>query len=275
MKKYLLSFSMLLAMAVAFSSCSSDKDPQKKPDNTQEEGNGNSGQKDASITLSLSKTEAFMGEELTFEVKDNNGKPVPNTDLEFTFVGKGDLASKKSEELGGAFTKKGMLILVQKGEIDVTAKFGELTSTPVTVKTSYNTLNPNESKTEKNVYILDENEFLHKVWNFKRFGGEIASYLDRPVVIKFGATWCGPCQAAKPLLEKIAEEYKDKAYVLDFDVDHSFPATAFRAFMKIRKDNEGAIPYIVMIAQGTNQVQSMVGYSDKAVRAFLQKNVAK
>lgn len=40
-----------------------------------------------------------------------------------------------------------------------------------------------------------------------------------PVVIDFYATWCGPCKAFAPSLERIAKEYDGKVKVLKVDVD--------------------------------------------------------
>ena len=40
-----------------------------------------------------------------------------------------------------------------------------------------------------------------------------------PVVVDFGATWCGPCQALAPHIEKMAAEYAGKAVIGKVDVD--------------------------------------------------------
>ena len=43
----------------------------------------------------------------------------------------------------------------------------------------------------------------------------------KPVMIDFGASWCGPCQAMKPDLIDANENYAGKAYVKYVDVDDS------------------------------------------------------
>jgi thiol-disulfide isomerase/thioredoxin len=44
---------------------------------------------------------------------------------------------------------------------------------------------------------------------------DLASYKDKNVVIlDFWATWCGPCVRAMPIIDKVAEKYKDKGVLL-------------------------------------------------------------
>lgn len=43
--------------------------------------------------------------------------------------------------------------------------------------------------------------------------------LERPIIIDFGATWCGPCQTMKPTVKKVAKEYAGKIDVYTVDID--------------------------------------------------------
>lgn len=83
---------------------------------------------------------------------------------------------------------------------------------------------------------------------------------DKPVVIDFWAEWCGPCRMVAPIIEQLAEEYKDNVIVGKIDVDENNEATT--------KYGIRNIPTILFIKKG-QVMDKIVGTADK--RLFVDK----
>ncbi len=78
---------------------------------------------------------------------------------------------------------------------------------------------------------------------------------DKPVLIDFWASWCGPCRMLSPVISEIAEEFGDKVKVCKVNVDQEGDlAAAFHV---------SSIPTLVVLKDG-KITNSMVGVRSKA-----------
>ncbi len=90
-------------------------------------------------------------------------------------------------------------------------------------RTSANDNNVNGTGMEKEgkaqVVHLTKAEFLEKVYNFEKNPNEWKYEGDKPAIVDFYATWCGPCKMIAPILEELAGEYDGQIVIYKIDTD--------------------------------------------------------
>ena len=59
-----------------------------------------------------------------------------------------------------------------------------------------------------------------QTFNEQNFEAEVLKS-DVPVLVDFTATWCGPCRALAPIVDKVADEFAGKVKVGKLDIDES------------------------------------------------------
>ncbi|MGE0432793.1 MAG: thioredoxin [Planctomycetota bacterium] len=79
---------------------------------------------------------------------------------------------------------------------------------------------------------------------------------NKIAIIDFTATWCGPCQMLKPIIEQLANENQGKAAIAAVDIDQAQDIA--------REFNIEGVPTVIFFKDG-EVAQAMVGVNPKPI----------
>ena len=96
------------------------------------------------------------------------------------------------------------------------------------------------------------------------FAGSVLG-ADKPVLVDFWATWCGPCLQMAPAVSQLADEYKDRAIVAKVDVDKNPDIS--------NKYDISAIPTFIVFNQGEEVMRYTGSTTIKGLRSMLDKQL--
>ena len=91
---------------------------------------------------------------------------------------------------------------------------------------------------------------------------------DKPTLVDFHATWCGPCKMMAPILKDVSKNMGDKVKVIKIDIDKNTQLA--------NKLNVKSVPTLVIYQRGQivwrkSGVQTAVQL-EKALNPFIQNS---
>ena len=113
----------------------------------------------------------------------------------------------------------------------------------------------------KGVTELNSETFNEKVYDMTL--PELAYLGNKPAIVDFTATWCGPCQRIAPILEELADEYKKDIVIYKVDIDkergltEAFNVSSIPAILYIPAD--GSDPIMTIGARGKERFKEEIG----------------
>ncbi len=92
---------------------------------------------------------------------------------------------------------------------------------------------------------------------------EVVGKSEKPVLVDFYATWCGPCVQQAPILEKWAQANQDKVTVVKVNVDSSQQLPSKYGVM--------SIPTLIVFRGGEERARAMGLQNERGLDALLDK----
>lgn len=87
---------------------------------------------------------------------------------------------------------------------------------------------------------------------------------DKPVLIDFYATWCGPCKTMMPILNQVKKQVGDGAKIVKIDVDKNQPLAA--------KYQVRGVPTLILFKDGEPVWRQSGVVQAKELVSLLQSN---
>ena len=85
-------------------------------------------------------------------------------------------------------------------------------------------------------------------------------------IFQYSASWCSPCKGVRVIMEKLSEEYKDRANFYYADIEDGGINTGSAAGVR-------GVPTVVIYKKGIEVDRKVGGVPESHIKEFLDKNI--
>jgi len=100
--------------------------------------------------------------------------------------------------------------------------------------------------------------------NSENFKQEVLE-AELPVLVDFWASWCGPCNAVAPLVEKLAKDHEGRLKVVKVNTDENPDLLTQYGIM--------SIPTLILFKNG-KEIERVIGFNPGKINEMVSRNVA-
>ena len=115
-------------------------------------------------------------------------------------------------------------------------------------------INNGKKENKMKTIELTKADFLKKIVDYEKNPEEWIYLGDKPAIIDFYASWCGPCKMVSPVVEELADELEGQVKVGKVNVDEEAALALKYQIM--------SIPTLVVMKKGVFEGKS-IGVQDK------------
>ena len=85
-------------------------------------------------------------------------------------------------------------------------------------------------------------------------------------IFQYSASWCSPCKGVRVIMEKLSEEYKDKANFYYADIEDGGINTGSAAGIR-------GVPTVIIYRKGQEISRKVGGVSENIMKEFLNESI--
>lgn len=131
------------------------------------------------------------------------------------------------------------------------------------------------STNKKGTINLTKEEFIKKIIDYENNPKEWIYLGDKPCIVDFYASWCGPCKQIAPILEELAVTYNGRIYIYKVNIDKEKELAQAFGIQSIPTLILSPVKGNPTMIKGLQTKESLISLIDNQLLAKTEKNKQK